>query len=166
MNNSMGQHPVLRSTPLTYWPQRLLHMKTMKSHEKQLEDSSYGPSNSVQGPSYAALSYTWGRFRKDGADRLPIDGIPWKTPPVNLDHFTAIQLEQVIQSISRLSDVEYLWLDIACIDMDQLDYADPEVPQQRDIFNASQGFIWLSHTAAPIYRWSSRAGCCTRRRRR
>jgi hypothetical protein len=115
----------------------------MQSFERQA-GNRYGTS--VE-PLYATLSYTWGRFQKADQETLNVKGITWKTPSIDPDHFTASQLRQVLQTIADVSNVEYVWLDIACLHMENLDFGDPERHMQPDIFfGADFGFAWLSET--------------------
>lgn len=147
--NIIGQHPVLNLAGPEYWPHRLLHIPTMTCLERQ-RDNTYRSTSfkSIPCPAYSTLSYTWMRFKKvDGPDGIAVHGITWKIPSIDPAHFTTTQLSQVIAAVADLSNLEYLWLDVACLDPGSSDYSDPGFSLQKDIFFcASQGFAWLSET--------------------
>lgn len=112
------------------------------------DDSVYYAED--QNPKYAILSYTWGRYRGDGgfgspvladAEAIEISGVTWKIPRINPNKgFDREAFKNVIEA--ACGDLEYIWLDVACIDQD--DDADDEVGCQAAIFhNASKVSIWL-----------------------
>ncbi|KAL9620769.1 MAG: hypothetical protein Q9160_004782 [Pyrenula sp. 1 TL-2023] len=120
----------------------------MHSFERQYPNI-YGPTPLVSEPPFATLSYTWSRFQKEDEETLHVGGIHWNIPSIDPNHFTATQLARVVQSIAKFSDLEYLWLDIACLNISHLDYGEPEVFMQQDIFySATQSVVWLSETSA------------------
>jgi hypothetical protein len=147
----LGQSLALRRGPLQYWPQRLLHIPTMCSYEKR-PGNIYGLSDPVTEPSYATLSYTWARYLRDkstAGSGIQIAGIDWETPDVEPVHFTAHGLFRVINTIREISRLDYLWIDIACINIERIpdDDLDTEISMQQDIFfDAAASFIWLSRT--------------------
>lgn len=128
-----------------YWPQRLLHVKTMTSVVRR-GDSTYGNDSS---PAYNAISYTWGRWeipRTDGVQALEINGVWWDIPAIHPDHFTPAMFRRAIARASQ--DCEYVWLDIACIDQKDDVAKAHEVGKQAAIFRgANFVFVWLNRTS-------------------
>ena len=144
------------------WPQRLLHVPSMTSYE-------WTPGN-VYGthvePGYNAISYTWGRYdleymlKKRGKKRfrsikpIAIEGIPWAevVPRIHPDHFSATEFQHIInqtQNLSASSDVEFVWLDVACIDQRDGPQKAMEIGRQASIFKgASTVFVWLTRLQA------------------
>jgi hypothetical protein len=128
-----------------YWPERLLHISTFTSHQRYGRNT-YGTANTVSKPLYATLSYTWGRFVEPGGSSLPVGGTTWTPPSVDTSYFTVPQLQMVLLNISLLTGFEYIWLDIACVNTDQM-RSNPEIGRQREIFSqATTGFVWLCKT--------------------
>ena len=143
------------------WPRRLLYVPTMTSYEWQ-PGNVYG---SWAAPMYNAITYTWGRWRLDedeSPEIRPIDirGVPWDIPRVKAKCFTpedllrvlkqAIEPVEIIDSVlqySGLPDVEFVWLDIACIDQREDEpRSAAEVGRQFAIFKGAKWtFAWL-HT--------------------
>ncbi|KAK8867660.1 hypothetical protein PGQ11_006238 [Apiospora arundinis] len=130
-----------------YWPHRLLHVRQRRSLARE-----NGPIyDQAANPAYATLSYTWGRFQLPGEAALMVHDIPWKIPSIDPAHFTPDQLCRALESITTLSRVEFVWLDVACMEIGHLNDHDPEVSRQRSIFaGADYGFIWLSKTTPDI----------------
>jgi hypothetical protein len=116
-------------------------------------------------PQYAALSYTWGRFmlrnptlyQKLSIRPLPVRGIDWEVPLIDSRHFSTRQFKKCIQSCTRLprkqgqdgsqiTDLEWVWVDVACIDQRQLSPEKAsEVGRQAAIFrNATSTFVWIN----------------------
>ncbi|KAF2729343.1 hypothetical protein EJ04DRAFT_580709 [Polyplosphaeria fusca] len=151
---------------LNHWPRRLLHIPTLTSHEWK-PGPTYG---NHLAPKYNALTYTWGRWRlRDGKvpekphiSALPIRGTDWPIPRIDPAHFTASQFANVVRSTSTLepvtalpsphsssSQVDFLWLNVACIDQRPSELrAAAEIGRQAAIFKgANRVFVWLtSHT--------------------
>lgn len=139
------------------WPQRLLHVPSMVSFEWQ-------PGNVYGGhaaPTYNAISYTWGRFAyehasKEGerqvyerAKHVNIDvQNHWPIPRIAPQHFTLHDFENVIKKVCSMEwgePVEFLWLDVACIDQNDGPQKDVEVGRQAQIFRFAQNVIvWLT----------------------
>lgn len=123
----------------------------MSSYEKQA-GNKYGLHNPVTEPPYATLSYTWARYLQHTSSSVSgvrISGIDWDTPKIDPKHFTARGLLQAIHTIQEISQLDYLWIDIACINIERIpdDDLDPEISMQQDIFfDAAAPFIWLSRT--------------------
>ena len=110
--------------------------------------NSYGTDRA---PRYAALSYTWGRWKilNDQGSPLPaldVQGTSWKIPPVRESLFTVAEFETVIKTITREAECNFVWLDIACIDQNPGSaQAASEIGKQIKIFrSAYQTFIWLA----------------------
>ncbi|KIW63922.1 hypothetical protein PV04_08886 [Phialophora macrospora] len=139
------------------WPRRLLHIDTMTSCEWQ-PGNRYG---SASEPAYAAITYTWGRWKLKNNEMthvraIGIKGTPWNIPRVNPTiGFTVKALQTVIERASTFPlstnsgvprRVEFVWLDIACIDQrDGSLKAASEMGRQAGIFRgASFVFAWLS----------------------
>ena len=136
------------------WPRRLLHIDTLTSYEWQ-PGNIYGWH---QDPKYNALSYTWGRWQLH-EDEMPeinairVKGTSWSIPRIDPLHFTAERFAAVIAdtadphpSESDPSRVEFLWLDVACIDQTPAsrDKAQ-EIGRQAKIFRgATHVFVWLT----------------------
>lgn len=124
-------------------PRRLLHIPSMTSvpWEAAIRQSTE--------PVYNVLSYTWGRFTTDGP-ALDLDGISWKVPGIQPAHFTTEEFKHVLESIAAPSG--YVWVDVACIDQDNLAVKMDEIGKQADIFRgAHKAFIWLTrHSAASL----------------
>ncbi|KAL2837290.1 hypothetical protein BJY01DRAFT_221128 [Aspergillus pseudoustus] len=126
------------------WPARLLHVPSMTSFEWE-PDNVYG---GIEEPKFAVFSYTWGRWEvpwSGGASSLPIKNVPWKVPSIDPARFTVAQFERAIQRATE--KVDFLWLDVACIDqVDEAAKAD-QVGKQAGIFmNASHKYVWLHGT--------------------
>ena len=117
------------SDAISSWPQRLLHVPTITSHE-WTSGSIYGDHVA---PRYNAISYTWGRFNLDHAPggcnktilrrttSIKIGGTAWAAsiPRIDPHHFRVVEFHNVIARTLELfdpKDVEFVWLDIACID--------------------------------------------------
>lgn len=133
------------------WPRRLLHVPSMTSYEWQ-PGHSYG---SVRCPAYNAITYTWGRWRitenaLSTARAIKIDGVPWDIPRVDPSHFTVDDFQAAIRMAGRDTrfglDVEFLWLDVACIDQRGSEpRSAAEVGRQGVIFKrAAFVFVWLN----------------------
>ncbi|KAF2246492.1 hypothetical protein BU26DRAFT_47158 [Trematosphaeria pertusa] len=121
------------------WPRRLLHVPTMTSLERQ-EDNVYGDAKE---PRYGILTYTWGRYPGTNETRIGISGTTWSIPVVSATHFSAASLERVIKRIGE--DVDFAWVDIACIDQEDEAIKMDEVRNQVAIFaNAHRVYVWLS----------------------
>lgn len=151
------------------WPRRLLHVPTMTSLKWQ-------PGNTYGGhkePPYHALSYTWGRWHLKNDRDLPtahalkVRDVLWPIPRIHPDHFTAAEFEVVVSRAVKAPPayseereeygtvlpaedaVEFLWLDVACIDQRHTHEAYAEVGRQARIFRgARRVFVWLSHHTA------------------
>jgi hypothetical protein len=149
------------------WPRRLLHVPTMTS-QQWCRGNRYGTSSR---PKYNALSYTWGRYKLDeepakarpDVSAITIRGedehsrLSWPIPRIDPAHFTADEFANVIRDASEphpqdpnAPPVEYLWLDVACIDQreDSPEMAS-EIGRQAKIFRrASRTYVWLTTKSA------------------
>lgn len=126
------------------WPSRLLDTATMTSFERQ-EDFTY---DGVLEPEYSVLSYTWGRFTTEtesDASRLNIAGVKWAIPAIDKHRaFSAAEFEVVIKQTSIISGNRFLWIDVACIDQENIAAKMEEIGGQAGIFaNATHAFVWL-----------------------
>lgn len=122
-------------------PRRLLHAPTMTSVTWDEAVTQCAGST----PVYNVLSYTWGRFTaRETEPALTIHNVLWKIPAIQPAHFTVSEFERVLQSVAHASS-GYVWLDVACIDQDNLPLKMDEIGRQADIFRgADQAFIWLT----------------------
>lgn len=118
----------------------------MTSHEWQQGNVYAGNAS----PPYATISYTWGRWRLPHNHYSPhpalaVTGITWRVPPVDPTLFTVDEFGAVLNEISRLATVDYVWLDVACIDQnDGSIEGTTEIGRQAKIFKtAKESFIWL-----------------------
>lgn len=140
------------------WPRLLLHVKTMTPYRWK-PGNIYGSSPN---PAYNALSYTWGYFEieKDAdfpnVKAIAIQKAPWTIPRIRPDHFEVGEFEDVIKRAvtpepqgaegTPSSTIEFLWLDVACIDQREKPRKYLEVGRQARIFrNAQNVYVWLSH---------------------
>ncbi|RYN19229.1 hypothetical protein AA0119_g13091 [Alternaria tenuissima] len=140
MNDDFEQERVCKKR--THWPRRLLHIPSMRSIERS-EDANYDHHHE---PKYATLSYTWGRYENPGGPSLHVLNVPWAIPSVDPKHFTVMQLQNVIDSIKLVSSLDFLWLDVACLDFSNASASfDDGIIWQKEIFgSAYQSFVWLS----------------------
>ena len=139
------------------WPQRLLHVKSMTSYEW----SSGNVYGGHVAPRYNAISYTWGRFDVNWMENvgkrvfrkvksIDIKGLPWSDaiPRIHPDHFTTTEFQGVINRACILSPddaVEFVWVDIACIDQRDGPQKKGEIGRQAAIFRGAQmAFVWLT----------------------
>lgn len=122
-----------------HWPRRLLHVPSMTSHERD-ESNSYG---GILEPKYNILTYTWGRWQVSEGSSLDVCGTSWRIPAVDPTHFTVTDLEKVLQVISE--SVEFVWIDVACIDQENNAVKMEEVGRQVGIFQqAHRVYAWLN----------------------
>ena len=139
------------------WPRRLLHVPSMTSLQWQ-PGNRYG--DHVQ-PKYNAVSYTWGRFDLDIPGRkkvkafkrvkaIRIDGIDWPVPRISPEHFSEHNFRHLIrrtcEPVSEAEGrIEFLWLDVACIDQNNGPQKMAEIGRQAVIFQGAQRvYIWLT----------------------
>lgn len=148
------------------WPRRLLHIDTLTSYEWQ-PGNIYGGH---QDPKYNAISYTWGRWQlhedeMPGTSAISVKGTSWSIPRIDPLHFTAERFAAVIAdtadphpSESETSRVEFLWLDVACIDQTPGSREKAqEIGRQAKIFQgAAHVFVWLTtHDKSFYTTWAS-----------
>ncbi|KAK8051731.1 hypothetical protein PG993_003116 [Apiospora rasikravindrae] len=151
------------------WPRRLLHVPSLTSYE-------WMPGNCYGGkarPAYNTLSYTWGRFALKEHEMPDVGALPirieghrtWKIPRINPEHFTVDEFKAAVkfavQAFSGLDNfendvkdmanadkmtVEFLWLDVACIDQGHAKTKIAEINRQAVIFrNARTSCVWMNH---------------------
>ncbi|KAL8785652.1 MAG: hypothetical protein Q9195_008549 [Heterodermia aff. obscurata] len=133
----------------------------MTSHEWQ-SGNTYG---GITEPAYNAVTYTWGRYELRG-NAMPhikpirIHGLEWDTPRIDPAHFSVQDFSRLIRTSTtyrsrkvdyRISgyvqgpEIEYLWLDIACIDQVNEKVKLAEIGRQATIFkNAEIVLVWLN----------------------
>ena len=130
-----------------YWPRRLLHIASMTSFERQ-DEATY--SNTYM-PHYCILTYTWGRWEERDnplAPALRVNGTSWAIPPVKEEHFTVAAFQKVVTGLGD-DGCEWAWIDVACIDQENVHVKADEVGRQASIFKlASRVCVWLSHLPA------------------
>ncbi|MCJ1371181.1 hypothetical protein MMC20_002396 [Loxospora ochrophaea] len=112
-----------------------------------IERSEGNSYNHIKEPAYNILTYTWGRWQQKEGPRLPVEGVTWKIPSIREDHFSVSTLKSVLQQVAR--EVDYVWIDIACIDQENSAVKADEVGRQVGIFQEAQKvYAWLSwHTS-------------------
>ncbi|KAH0536393.1 hypothetical protein FGG08_006743 [Glutinoglossum americanum] len=97
-------------------------------------------------PPYGILTYTWGRWEISQGPAIDIKGTTWKIPAVQESHFTVEAFRRVIERVGE--DVEYVWIDIACIDQEDDVVKMDEVGKQVGIFRgAHRVYVWLNRLA-------------------
>ncbi|RDI77049.1 Protein-glutamate O-methyltransferase [Venturia inaequalis] len=112
----------------------------MTSFERQGLDTY---NNAVK-PQYGILTYTWGRWRSDSVLALPVSGVTWRIPAVKESHFTVQAFHSVLERICH-EELDWAWIDIACIDQENGEVKMDEIGRQASIFgNAAKVFVWLS----------------------
>lgn len=130
--------PIKREA-LSTWPRRLLHVSSMTS----LERSAGNVYGGYKEPTYHAISYTWGRFVDSNEKSIQVNNLSWTVPPIKDAHFSTEDFGAAI----RLAGVgvDFVWVDIACIDQaDPMNKMD-EIGKQAAIFRrASKVFAWLA----------------------
>ena len=137
------------------WPHRLLHVGTMTS---VLRDDGNVYAGYVQ-PRYNILSYTWGRFTNPASESINIKGTEWSIPAIDERHFSVEEFEAVIRQVGR--DVEFIWVDVACIHQENDNEKTEEVSRQAGIFkNAHKAYIWLNRLEHSILTTSIEEICC------
>lgn len=108
-----------------------------------LERTSEGFYGDLHEPAYNAISYTWGRFTATHGSALSLNGITWSVPRIMSNHFTVESFHQVLKKAAGTNGL--VWVDIACIDQEDMDVKMEEIGKQADIFSeASQVYVWLS----------------------
>lgn len=140
---------------ISTWPDRLLDIRTMTSYPRK----GKAVYNGITEPSYNIISYCWGRYE----DREEISGNKalgvtikdgsWKLPVINSNRqdngrggstypFSVEELESVLRVVAE--GVDFVWLDIACIDQSSSSDKAREAGKQASIFKrATKAFIWL-----------------------
>ncbi|KUI55248.1 hypothetical protein VP1G_02644 [Cytospora mali] len=139
------------------WPRRLLHVDRERDVFTSYE---WEPGNIYGGhkePKYNVISYTWGRYTLQDGTRpevkgIDIGGVTWAIPRIDPDkHFSVADFRAAIKTAcathenSSLKDVQFVWLDVACIDQEKYGLKMLEVGRQAVIFqHAESSFIWLA----------------------
>ncbi|KAF8850334.1 hypothetical protein BDZ45DRAFT_751841 [Acephala macrosclerotiorum] len=137
------------------WPNRLLDVRTMTSYPR----TGRAVYNGITEPTYNIVSYSWGRYEDrqgtSGGKPLSVtikDG-SWKLPVVSSSRqdngrggsvypFSVEELEGVLRVVAE--GVDFVWLDVACIDQSSSSEKAKEVGKQASIFRrATKAFIWL-----------------------
>lgn len=102
--------------------------------------NTYGPETA---PKYNILTYTWGRWKIANGPALDIKGITWKIPAVDERHFSVAAFQRVLKHMTQ--DVDWVWVDVACIDQENRHVKMDEVGRQVGIFrNAHRAYVWIS----------------------
>ncbi|KAF2252751.1 hypothetical protein BU26DRAFT_601007 [Trematosphaeria pertusa] len=110
---------------------------------ERVGDDTY---NGVRKPAYNILAYTWGRWALPCGPALEIHNVRWAIPPIDSARFTVAQFQRVLGVVSK--GVEFVWVDIACIDQEDYKMKMEEIGRQGGIFNnARTAFIWLHGTS-------------------
>lgn len=138
----------------SHWPARLLHVDSLTSYPWQ-EGDIYGDYTK---PRYNAISYTWGRFAiQDKSEYpdvkpMPILNTTWENflPRMNPERFSTQEMSVALKTAAcpypGYQKVEFIWLDIACIDQTPNSPQNArEVGRQAKIFRGAQDtFAWLT----------------------
>ncbi|KAF2260842.1 hypothetical protein CC78DRAFT_522758 [Lojkania enalia] len=125
---------------LNGWPRRLLHVRSMTSVERQGVDVYKG----IKAPAYNAISYTWGRWAADDSDAIKIKNVSWKIPGIQPSHFTVEEFNAAIRKAAENGNVDFIWLDIACIDQGDPKIKLDEINNQVAIYKrASFVYAWV-----------------------
>jgi hypothetical protein len=137
--NPAFPHIRMSTSAKRFWPRRLLHLPSMTSLELK-DGNRYGDFHE---PEYGALSYTWGRYEVPSGDRLGVSEISWKIPAINEKHFTVEQFQAAMQKASSPSGL--VWVDVACIDQENIPVKMDEIGKQADIFKSAKSVcVWLT----------------------
>ncbi|KAL8785651.1 MAG: hypothetical protein Q9195_008548 [Heterodermia aff. obscurata] len=119
----------------------------MQSYLRQ-EGNTY---REVKEPRYNILTYTWGRWQRPfgHGQAIHVNGISWQIPAVDPQIFSVELFGSILKRVAQ--GVDWVWVDVACIDQeDPIEGAD-EIGRQAGIFQgADEVFIWLHHS--PISR--------------
>ena len=79
------------------------------------------------------------------APALPVNGTSWAIPPVKEEHFTVAAFHNVVTGLGN-HGCEWAWIDVACIDQENVHIKADEVGRQASIFKiASRVCVWPSH---------------------
>lgn len=71
-------------------------------------------------------------------------GTPWEIPAIEEEHFIVATFQKVISIVAGES-IQWVWVDVACIDQRGNEQTAVEVGQQASIFKqAYRPFVWLS----------------------
>lgn len=90
---------------------------------------------------YIAISYTWGRF-KEGYG--PARGTPWNVPIIKPDIFPNM-LNQMKEIMVAIPGCRYFWVDVLCINQDDLAQKREEIGKQATTFGnakACLSYLW------------------------
>lgn len=90
---------------------------------------------------YIAVSYTWGRF-KEGYGR--VNGTPWNVPVIKPDVFGEM-LNQLKGIMTGIPACRYFWVDVLCINQDDMNQKKEEIAKQASIFEGAKaclGYLW------------------------
>lgn len=94
-------------------------------------------------PAYHAISYTWGRYADSGGNSIKVNNLTWTVPLIKRTHFSTEDFEAAIRLASI--GVNFIWIDIACIDQKDPEIKNDEIGKQAAIFRrASKVFAWLA----------------------
>ncbi|KAL8670783.1 MAG: hypothetical protein Q9168_004705 [Polycauliona sp. 1 TL-2023] len=125
------------------WPRRLLYVPEMHSYLRK-EGQIY---RDEQHPHYNILTYTWGRWRRPcgKGQAISVGGVSWQIPAVDPDIFSAESFESILKRVAQ--GVDWVWVDVACINQEDPIEGDDEIGRQTGIFsNADEVFVWLHHS--------------------
>lgn len=141
---------VLTSVDKITWPQRLLHVREMKSYERVECGRSDGKPvfryGNVTAPPYNVLSYTWGRWAGTGT-ALKVENVSWSIPSIDKKHFSIEQFTKTLKIVGE--KVQFVWVDIACIDQEDKMAKAAEIGKQAAIFHRAQSaFVWFNTLSA------------------
>lgn len=130
------------------WPRRLLYIPSMTSFPRE-EGNTY---KGEREPDYGIITYTWGRWKAtygEQGEALDIKGCSWDIPRVKPEHFLVEDFRRIIEFIGKQKyeghQINFVWIDIACIDQKNNAEKLHEIGRQVGIFQrARRVYVWLS----------------------
>ena len=133
------RYPHVRKKSASPWPRRLLHVSSMTSLEREA-GNIYGEHKE---PAYHAISYTWGRYADPSGSFIQVNNLSWAVPSIKTTHFSTEDFAAAIKLAGI--GVDFVWVDIACIDQQDPVVKTDEIGKQAAIFRrASKVFAWLA----------------------
>lgn len=156
------------------WPQRLLHVPSMTSYEwtpGNLYGGHVAPKYNAVSYTWGRYNIDHPSVQADNAlrpdrkmlretRRMNIAGIEWEDalPRINPKHYTLHEFRRFINATCRLGrkgkddgegggeeEVQFLWLDLACIDQQDGPQKMEEIGRQAGIYRGAEAvFIWLT----------------------
>jgi len=107
------------------------------------KDRTVAATPEILSQGYSAISYTWGRWRVQGAEVIE-SGTPWRLPTLD-PRLCALDRVQLKALLRNFKPSRYFWVDIFCINQDD--------PEEKRIEIAKQGSIFGNAKAVIVYFW-------------